>query len=47
MIEAAKLVKGGLVPVSRQGRHRYHRLASPDVSAALEALAARYSTAVC
>jgi DNA-binding transcriptional ArsR family regulator len=35
----AKLVEGGLITVSRQGRHRYYRLAGPDVSAALEALA--------
>ncbi|CAL9325762.1 ArsR/SmtB family transcription factor [Streptomyces sp. SudanB182_2057] len=35
----AKLVEGELVTVSRQGRHRYYRLAGPDVSAALEALA--------
>ncbi|WP_320783456.1 winged helix-turn-helix domain-containing protein [Streptomyces sp. CRN 30] len=35
----AKLVEGDFVTVSRQGRHRYYRLAGPDVSAALEALA--------
>ncbi len=34
----AKLRDGGLVEVVAQGRHRYHRLASPDVGAALESL---------
>ncbi len=34
----AKLRRGGLVEVVSQGRHRYHRLAGPDVGAALEAL---------
>lgn len=34
----AKLRDGGLVEVVSQGRHRYHRLASPDVGAALESL---------
>jgi DNA-binding transcriptional ArsR family regulator len=34
----AKLRGGGLVEVVSQGRHRYHRLAGPDVGAALEAL---------
>lgn len=34
----AKLRDGGLVEVVTQGRHRYHRLASPDVGAALESL---------
>lgn len=34
----ARLRKGGLVEVVAQGRHRYHRLASPDVGAALESL---------
>ncbi|MEU3415723.1 helix-turn-helix transcriptional regulator [Streptomyces sp. NPDC006658] len=38
-VHLAKLVEGELVTVSRQGRHRYYRLAGPDVSAALEALA--------
>src|SRR4051794_13071853 len=33
-----KLREGGLVEVVAQGRHRYHRLASPDVGAALESL---------
>lgn len=35
----ARLRAGGLVEVVAQGRHRYHRLASPDVAHALEALA--------
>ncbi len=34
----AKLREGGLVEVVKQGRHRYHRLASPEVGAALESL---------
>lgn len=34
----AKLVEGGLVAVHPQGRHRYHRLASEEVAAALETL---------
>ena len=34
----ARLVDGGLVEVVSQGRHRYHRLASPEVGAALESL---------
>lgn len=34
----AKLREGGLVDVVSQGRHRYHRLASPEVGAALESL---------
>ncbi|QKW50476.1 ArsR/SmtB family transcription factor [Streptomyces buecherae] len=38
-VHLAKLVAGGFVTVERQGRHRYYRLAGPDVSAALEALA--------
>ncbi len=36
----ARLREGGLVEVARTGRHRYYRLASPDVAHALEALAA-------
>ena len=36
----AKLVDLRLVAVERQGRHRYHRLASPDVAAAVEMLMA-------
>jgi DNA-binding transcriptional ArsR family regulator len=34
----ARLREGGLVEVVAQGRHRYHRIASPAVGAALEAL---------
>lgn len=33
-----KLLDGGLLAVERQGRHRYYRLAGPDVAAALESL---------
>lgn len=36
----ARLLAGGFVEVTRQGRHRYHRLAGADVAAALEALGA-------
>ncbi|MBX6320707.1 MAG: winged helix-turn-helix transcriptional regulator [Rhodospirillaceae bacterium] len=35
----AKLAGGGLLAVETQGRHRYYRLAGPEVGAALEALA--------
>ena len=34
----ARLEKAGLVTIARQGRHRYFRLADPDVVAALEGL---------
>ncbi|MBR0646391.1 ArsR/SmtB family transcription factor [Plastoroseomonas hellenica] len=34
----AKLAEGGLVVVHPQGRHRYHRLASEEVAAAIETL---------
>jgi len=34
-----KLVAGGLLAVTAQGRHRYYRLAGPEVAQALEALA--------
>ncbi len=34
----ARLAEGGLVVVHAQGRHRYHRLASEEVAAAIEAL---------
>jgi DNA-binding transcriptional ArsR family regulator len=34
-----KLAEGGLVVADRHGRHRYFRLAGPDVARALEALA--------
>jgi DNA-binding transcriptional ArsR family regulator len=35
----ARLLGGGLVTVVQQGRHRYYRLAGPQVAAAIEALA--------
>jgi DNA-binding transcriptional ArsR family regulator len=35
----AKLIEGGLVVADRRGRHRYFRLAGPDVARAMEALA--------
>jgi DNA-binding transcriptional ArsR family regulator len=35
----ARLLGGGLVTMIRQGRHRYYRLAGPEVAAAIEALA--------
>ncbi|MBS0294724.1 MAG: winged helix-turn-helix transcriptional regulator [Proteobacteria bacterium] len=35
-----RLVEGGVVSVSPQGRHRYHRIATPEVARAIEALAA-------
>jgi DNA-binding transcriptional ArsR family regulator len=34
----AQLLEGGLVQVAAQGRHRYFRLAGPEVARALEAL---------
>jgi DNA-binding transcriptional ArsR family regulator len=34
----ARLVEGGLILVHPQGRHRYHRLASEEVAAAIEML---------
>jgi DNA-binding transcriptional ArsR family regulator len=34
----ARLEKSGLVAIERQGRHRYFRLADPDVATALEGL---------
>ena len=34
----AKLLEGGLISVARQGRHRYYRLAGPEVATAIEAL---------
>lgn len=34
----ARLAEGGLVVVHAQGRHRYHRLASEEVAAAIETL---------
>ena len=36
----ARLVDGGLLALERTGRHRYFRLASPEVAHAFEALAA-------
>lgn len=36
----SRLVDGGLLSVRRSGRHRYFRLADPEVATALEALAA-------
>lgn len=36
----ARLVDGGLLAVERTGRHRYFRIASPEVAHAVEALAA-------
>jgi DNA-binding transcriptional ArsR family regulator len=36
----AKLLDGGLVTMTAQGRHRYYRLAGTEVASALEALAA-------
>jgi DNA-binding transcriptional ArsR family regulator len=36
----AKLLEGHLLTLETQGRHRYYRLASPEVARALEALAA-------
>jgi len=35
----AKLVAGGILRVEPRGRHRYYRLAGPDVAQALESLA--------
>ena len=36
----SKLVDGGLLSVQNEGRHRYYRIAGPDVAHALEALGA-------
>lgn len=36
----ARLAEAGLLAVERQGRHRYHRLASPEVARVLEGLMA-------
>jgi DNA-binding transcriptional ArsR family regulator len=33
-----KLAAGGLIAVEKQGRHRYHRLASPAVARMLESI---------
>ncbi|MGB6395742.1 MAG: helix-turn-helix transcriptional regulator [Bradyrhizobium sp.] len=35
----SKLIDAGLVVMSPQGRHRYHRLASPEVAGLLESIA--------
>src|SRR5262245_30920783 len=35
----ARLVSGGLLRVEAQGRHRYYRLAGPDVASVFEAIA--------
>ncbi len=35
----ARLLAGGVLSVERSGRHRYYRLAGPEVAAAIEALA--------
>ena len=35
----ARLLDGGMVAVQRQGRHRYYRLASPEVATVIEVLA--------
>jgi DNA-binding transcriptional ArsR family regulator len=35
-----RLVDGGVLRVERSGRHRYYRLAGPDIAAAVESLAA-------
>jgi DNA-binding transcriptional ArsR family regulator len=37
-LHLAKLVRGNLLAVRREGRHRYYRLAHPDVARALEGL---------
>jgi DNA-binding transcriptional ArsR family regulator len=37
-LHLAKLTQAGLLAVRREGRHRYYRLASPEVGRALEAL---------
>lgn len=41
----ARLVGAGLLAVERQGRHRYHRLATPAVAAMLEGILAVAETA--
>ena len=35
----ARLLDGGMLAVQRQGRHRYYRLASPEVATVIEVLA--------
>lgn len=39
-VHLSRLLDGGLVTVEQRGRHRYFRLAGPDVGRAIEALAA-------
>ena len=34
----SQLVEGGLLQLERQGRHRYHRMASPEVARVLEGI---------
>lgn len=34
----ARLTGGGLLAIARQGRHRYYRIATPEVAAAIEGL---------
>lgn len=34
----ARMASGGLVVVTKQGRHRYHRLASPEVARMMESI---------
>ena len=41
----ARLTEAGLLTMARQGRHRYHRLASPEVARMLESLMAVAATA--
>ena len=43
----AKLLEADLVVCEARGRHRYYRLADPDVAHALEALALKRSTKLC
>lgn len=38
-VHLAKLVEGGFLTVTQQGRQRHYRLAGPDIGVALEALA--------
>jgi DNA-binding transcriptional ArsR family regulator len=38
-VHLSKLVDGGLVKADRRGRHRYYRLAGPELARAMEALA--------
>ena len=37
-VHLARLTDAGLVTIARQGRHRYYRIASPAIAAALEGL---------